>query len=347
MKEGKLVRLFLSIILVSMSCHAQLPAYEKSDLEHTGLKGQVKSVLYSSYIAIKQGDSIIKGDEKWENAGSGNDFVVYNESGYEIEAIEYFYGPTSAMRKVIKRDSLNREVEEYRFDSQGQLHMKNINKYNASGQLVEGATYDMEDSSLSSKITFIYDSKGNKIEEKIHNYKDYFTGGENQYSFYFEYDKKNKVVRQTGGQAKFEHLYLYDKNGNEVDEKVLDPTGRLFTHTISSYDSNGYIAQRQQIDNRIEGQTQKECFLFEYDAQGNQIRRIECDGDCKPISSIVKAYDDDDRIIEYLEVNNFGVVQATYTYKYKVDQHGNWTHKYVFLEGKPTYIIEQIIEYYN
>lgn len=322
------------------SCSAQ----NKSDAELAGLKGPVKSVFYTSHVAVVQGDSIVRGQEKWENEGSFNSLTVYNPAGYEIEEIEYStFGP---MRSVTVRDSLNREIENYSYDSQGNLAFKHLSKYNAEGQLVEGITYDMEDSSLSSKVAFEYDAKGNKIEERFHKNKDMFTGGETQYSFYFEYDKKGNLVRQTGGQAKFEYLYQYDKNGNEVDETVLENTGRLFKQTLLSYDANGYVMQRQTIDNRTEGQTTRECSRFEYDTKGNQLRYVYCDGNCKPLNSVVKSYDEQNRIVEYLEVSSIGAVEATYTYKYKVDQYGNWTHKYVCLEGQPTYIIEREIEYY-
>lgn len=330
------------IILTYFACTSL--AQNKSDVELAGLKGPVKSVLYTSHVAVVQGDSIVRGQEKWENEGSFNNLTVYNKAGYEIEELEY--GPYGAMRTVIYRDDRNREVENYSYDSQGNLAFKNLSRYNADGQLVEGVSYDMEDSSLSSVITFIYDSNGNKIEEQIHNYNDIFTGGETHYSFYFEYDRKGNVLRQTGGQLHFEYLYEYDKNGKQTDEKVMDSTGRMFTRTLTMYDANGYVMQRQRINTRDAKENEKECSMFEYDANGNQLRYIYCDGDCKPQGSIVKSYDGQNRIVEYLEVSSTGEVEATYTYKYKVDRYGNWTHKYVFLEGQPTYIIEREIEYY-
>jgi len=344
MKIGAIMGLILGFSLVLVTGFAQGPTQTKTSLEWAGLKGPVKSVFHVSHIAVLQGDSIVRGTEEWENSGSGNWLYVYNRAGYEIEEVEY--STFGTMRIVTIRDSLNRDVEEYSYDSEGQLTYKSVSKYNAFGLLAEGLSYDNDDRLLS-VVSFLYDGIGNKIEERVHNYKSYFSDEETLNSFYFEYDKKNNLVRQTGGRMKFEYRYLYNKNGQQIDEKVMDSTGLMFIHTLSDYDQNGYLIQRQRIENRGEGDNSSECSRYEYDAQGNQLRYIRCDGDCKPLSAIVKSYDDHNRIVEYLEVDVFGAIEATYTYRYKVDQFGNWTHMYVYLNGKPTYIIERVMEYYN
>lgn len=292
---------------------------QPTDLQEEHLIGPVKSVYLTSFVAKKQGKEILKGLPRWEEWGTYNKLLVYNRQGYVVEEHNYTADGTIGNKTITTRDSAGRELEVF--------------------------YYDMNDTFLVSHVTISYDEKGNKTGEAIHHYRDLETGKELSYAFNSEYNAANQKIKQTGGQYGYYHSYTYNKQGQLAESYMYDSTGHLMVLEQLSYDKNGYIAERKETTYRADD-TLRDCNQYKRDSHGNTIEWIICDSDCKPITKIVREYNTKHDVVKFIQVDGEGKVQATYTYQFVYDQHGNWVQQYVYLEGEPTFILERTIEYF-
>ena len=71
-------------------------------------------------------------------------------------------------RTIYKYDANGKQIEGIRHNSDGAVSMEEVNKYNASGTLIEIEHY-CTDGSLSSKINFIDDIKKSRKKDEMGN----------------------------------------------------------------------------------------------------------------------------------------------------------------------------------
>jgi len=195
---------------------------------------------------------------------------------YTHEEIEYFY--EGEIKLIEKR--IQGDVDNFG----GQ---KNTYLYNENGKLDTETIY-MGDG-IDEKIIYKYDNLGNLIQTKTNNYEE---------------------------QVEFVDDYLYDKNGNVVEQKH---TENGYNFIISStYDSeNNKITQDYS---QIGGNAMSTKDRYKYDKYGNIVER---------------------------RINDESAgVTAKLTNEYANDKEGNWLKMEVFLDSKPYYTVNRVIEYY-
>lgn len=123
---------------------------------------------------------------------------------------------------------------------------------------------------------------------------------------------KNELLIKTVGEfpdGNYKIKYEYDTNNNEVLQQYIYPDGSTYEwHTI-----------------------------FEYDQEGNIVKKIVEEGE-----GFVK------NIYEYFPngMLQYKINDNTYEYKYVYDTHGNWTIKIEYVNGHASNIYERYIEYY-
>ncbi|MDX2002365.1 MAG: hypothetical protein SFW35_08025 [Chitinophagales bacterium] len=310
-------------LLLLLTIHWHNAFSQKNDLEEHNLNGSVKSVLYTSYKAVLQGDTIIKGQHQWESNLRGDRLIIYNNKGYLIEEYDY-----NASRQLA---SFYRGI------------------LDTNGREYEGIMYDVEDNDtvLVSKTIFKYDDNGNQILEHVEHHGHYIYENEDSIlDYHFIYDNNNQKIKQYGGRYGWYTVYIYNKVGWLTEEQVYDSTNHLIINKLYKYNKFGNRIEDKEVRIDSKGEKTTKCSQFKWSKKGYVSEYIECDANCKPLGRTLEDYDDLNRRIKYQEVNSYGELVVTYTYSYKDDKYGNWVQQYVYREGKPVYIIEREIKYY-
>jgi hypothetical protein len=130
----KLLYIYLAFVLL-FSCDNK-----KNNLYYLNIKGEVKSVHITSFVAIEKFGEIETGDKGWENEWENDTKVYYNDKGNFVEWNTY------------------NEDEELTF--------KYKYKYDDNGNRIETKEYD-GDGELIRLIKFKLDDKGNQVEQKF------------------------------------------------------------------------------------------------------------------------------------------------------------------------------------
>jgi len=124
--------------------------------------------------------------------------------------------------------------------------------YNEEGKLKEQAVYSSEDGILLWKVVYVYDDKGDAVEEArtIQEHPEHFRPP--------RYD----VYRTT--RSAFKH----DERGNVIEELSYKYDGSLYARYVRAYDTGNRFIKTQRFDK--EGKLEEEHTLT-YDSYGNLI----------------------------------------------------------------------------
>ena len=167
------------------------------------------------------------------------------------------------------------------------------------------------------KTIYKYDDKGNVIEETAYNEQnmDY------QKSYAYRYNDKGKIlhkIKYDVGVKDAEWTYKYDKKGNLTEEKL---------HSRNKDFNNNKLTHI-------------------YDEKGNEIERSFYKSDSL-YTKWTYAYDNQARLTEAGGYYPDGKLAFKTTYKYELDEQGNWIKLTIFDDNRPDYILERKIEYYK
>ncbi|WP_172918670.1 hypothetical protein [Capnocytophaga canis] len=172
-----------------------------------------------------------------------------NEIGkpFEMNTYEGVEG-TFDSKKTMKYDAKNNVIETCKYDANGNLKTKEECKYDEKENLIEkritnsevGYIYEdgkIVEEPLSEKYTYLYDEKGNKIEENI--YKDNNILHE---KWTFKYDNKGNQIEQQlfSNKDNIKAILEYDSEGNPIKKSFLDNFGDIFLVVTSSYTYDKY-----------------------------------------------------------------------------------------------------------
>ncbi len=119
-------------------------------------------------------------------------------------------------------------------------------KYYPSGLLAETIEYD-KDGSVKKRVLFVYDKKGNIIDETEfkadrmkHRFVSEYNGPGSKKSAEFEY--------LADASLKSKKLILYNRMGDKIEEQVYDKQNTLIEKSIWTYDSKGFKKEKSQYD---------------------------------------------------------------------------------------------------
>lgn len=183
---------------------------KKSDLEHAGIKGKVKSIkIEQAKISNKSGKQVegkrvqletqnyneggmLVKSVRYDGDRRGDYFYDYDSSGNRLEFIRSAIS-SSRVKTAFKYDDNGYRIEEVQDGDQG-LVAKVISVYNASGLRTERRMYDRQ--GLFARRTYTYGADSNPTEEA-------------------EFDPKGGLVGKQG------YTYELDSTGNWIKRVTL------------------------------------------------------------------------------------------------------------------------------
>jgi hypothetical protein len=185
--------LMLAVALAGLSGAQQ----KKSDLEHAGLKGKVKSVkIEEAKLSNKSGKQSEGKRVQLETQNYGENGMLVKSVRYDAEKRgDYFYSYDASGKRlefIRNATSSSRVTTEF--------------KYDANGYRIEELQTGEE--GLIAKVVSVYDAKGLRTERRM-------------------YNKQGLFARRT---------YTYGADGNPTEEAEYDPKGGLVGKQTYSYE---------------------------------------------------------------------------------------------------------------
>lgn len=232
-------------IILATSC---LSKNTENDWQKDNLYGRVKSFTEISYEATVRFGNIEKdGPKKIRMVGGGDFKKIYDEKGFV------------------------KEVQ--RYNTSGKMTSESLNTYNEKGILVETNHYNIF-KELVAKDIYEYDSKDNLIEKK---HFDKQNSDENR-TWVYKYNEKGyqeEVINYNdNGKFNLKTTMQYDKKGRRVEESVYFTSNSLDIKRFFLYNEKGNVIEII-TDIQRNNDISKQINLYEYDAQGNWIKKIE------------------------------------------------------------------------
>lgn len=205
--------------------------------------------------------------------------------------------------------------EKYSYDTLGKIKSRMIVKRTDHPKVYEDFTYSYDDGveSLSSGGTSVYDVLKNiQIETTI-------ISGDTIWVDIYKFDKGRMVEHNNyskDGSRNWKSTYEYKNIGRLIVEDSQDEYEDIRTKT--TLDKNGKPILIESSDFSGEFKSKKK---YEYNEYGD--------------------------VISFKSYTKNGHVESHDTYSYIYDDKGNWIQKTKFKDGKPAYITERVIKYFN
>ena len=214
--------------------------------------------------------------------------------------------------------------------------------FNKDGNFIECISDEKENNS---RQTFIYNDKGNIIEQK-----EYDSEGSLKSQTTYNYDDKGREVESLitlsfqgiNGSAELRITKEYDQKGNIIEEKNYNNHNKLSSKGIYTYDERGN--KIKEIFINLDSKKPEEKNIYIYDKNNNKIEVQEYISENLSEKTIIK-YDEKGNILEkdLIDFNK----NMSFKIIYKNDKIGNSIEQIYYVNGN-LYVIEEIeIEYYN
>ena len=200
-------RMVITLLIFLVTAATSLGQQKKTDLEHVGLKGKIKTVkVDEARLSNKSGQAV---------------------EGKKVQLETTTYGENGMLVKSVRVDAGARGDYFYSYDANGnrlelirnavtQSRVKTEFKYDGNGNRVE--EIQTGDEGLVARTTYVYDSKGRCTEKRLFN-------------------KQGMFARRT---------YAYKTDDHPTEEAEYDPKGGLVGKQSYSYelDSTGNWTKR-------------------------------------------------------------------------------------------------------
>lgn len=235
-------------------------------------------------------------------------------------------------------------------------------QFNENGNILNVRKLDF-DGNLSHEEKYEYNENGIKIRYVWNNleddYKEEIIYKLNQDDEIFE-----SIFSSDYGNDKTS--YLYDDNGNKIEELKYDSSGKLIYKRLFEYNKSGSLIEEKRFNEENlsgiykyndSGKVIEESWIdyageitkciYKYDKRGNNTKIICSDSDGKIVDKVMNKYNQmNDKVRSEItdEVSNR---YYSSSWEYNYDIHGNWTEKIVHIYKKPTFFIERKIKYYE
>jgi hypothetical protein len=352
----------LSLLLLLVSCQKEEKKAidrKKADWSFYKLEGDVKSVTTKSWLVNEKFEKL---KSQHEDMSMHDSEMIFDDNGILTTEKSYIgdkpFEQTTYKGREKKQQTLqyiNGAVGikiDYDWDKSGKDNTA-ITRRNTDNSQIDRIEMKYQGNKLAQKITYnaqnnpndkvayIYDSKGNVIQEDIYLASEYV-----QYKQINKYDKKNNKISEA----------RYDKNSKLLYETVSKYAGK---NLIKKYTTNdkGVVEYSEDFTYDDKGnmltqliyekfENSKTLNTYAYDAKGNKTEwNVTKDG--KPFMKAVFSYDDkgNTTVISVTDPSGKEVDKREYTYEY--DKKGNWIKKTVKLKGVPQFIAERQITYFD
>lgn len=291
----------------------------------------------------------IKCSNKDENLNNFSQFNLYGK----VESLKEISYKTNSKQEKIKKEwvFVAQNDKHIIFDIKGNI--KEERNYSSGGLMTSKKLFEYNDSGILTKLEYYYGS-----ENLLLSYLTYENGNEkfgyskkNNDSFIkskeFIYDNKNNLVEVLNYENNIvseKIIYYYDINNNLIRKDKFDSSNNLLGVNSYSYD----LKNRKIEDNSTESNGYFEGKInYLYDDFDNLIEEKWFDKNNNLKSKTVFEYDIKGRKIEENHFNNKLENYWNIEYKYFFDKKGNIIKTILLIDGKPEYIIEREIKYFN
>lgn len=231
------------VLLVIITPYIFGQSKNKNSWSTMQLKGKVKTINAIEYsVSMEVSDNFGEIQPSKKNISYSN---FFDTAGNTIEYNRYYAGGGLIVKNIYKYDSIGNSIEMNSFDERIISIEKTTFIHDTDNNVTENIILK-PNGSLKEKWTFRYDVKGNKIEEK-------------------HFDSKEKQI--------FHLALFYDSIGRQIENKSFTSNGILISSETFAYDNNNNIIESTYSESSNLG-TQKLGFAYEFDKNGNWIKRI-------------------------------------------------------------------------
>lgn len=327
--------LVISLLLVPFLVSGQNPRATKTDVQVIGLKGKIRQVTCETYVGVKKGNEIVKGEKT--GAGYNNFMRTYNNKGWELDCIGY--KPDGAIEQVSRRKYSDdgKLFENYDSSQWGPNKIKILYTLNDAGKIIEGFAVDRNDAELSTE-KYQYNDAG-KITEVASYYDDMLK----EKSIY-TYNSTSQCVEEkdlnADGSVRGRRTMKYNSDGKQTDWCSYDRDGKVYRIETTTYNEKGFIKDNTDISGNL-------YFKYVYTAYSPSGYPMEGKNLNKggTVKKVLKAkFDDKENEIETAWYNVDGSLNSLTTYEY--DSTGNWTKKVEYYDKNYTITLRKF-EYFK
>lgn len=351
----------LSLLLFLASCQKE----EKKEIDRTKtdwafykFEGDVKSVTTHSWLV---NDKLEKLKTQHEDMSMHDGDMAFGEDGMLLSEKFNINGAPFEENTYKGREKKQQTIQyinqtpgiktEYGWDKKG--NNTSITRRNADntqidriemkyqGDKVAQKTTLSGQNNPTDKITYIYDSKGNMIEQDMFMASEYV-----QFKSIYKYDKQNRKISEISynkeSKKLFETIFTYEGK-NPVKKITYDGKGETEYSEDFTYDKKGNELSRLTYEKFDKSTTLDN---YSYDNNGNKISWKVTKND-KLFMTATFTYDKykNTTLISVLDATGKEVDKREYVYEY--DATGNWIKKMTKIKGVPQYIAERQIAYYG
>ncbi|MCH2044387.1 MAG: hypothetical protein MK212_09755 [Saprospiraceae bacterium] len=330
----------LLIVLFFLSLHSfSTNAQTTTDLENSGLKGQIKNVKTTVYRSVKKGGEIKLlsisqlGDESFNKAGYSTETI------YQINTMSLGEGPKR--KTVYKLDEKNRVSQETRYKNEEEgLSIQHVyeNDLRTKSKYYEGGEEYLGTEYLS------YDDEGNMIQSKA-------TGPEDEVLAQTDYTHNSKgqlITEKFYKNGNFQSYTKQEYKGENVSKTYeLNEEGKIESYTAYEYNKKDKLTKKTAYNANDEVE---EYTIYEYDKKGNKIKYVDYNADGSVEKTHISEYDkyNNETLRQVFnadgEEENYNYMRYQYTY----DKKGNWIQQIEFLKnGNSLDVVKREIEYYK
>ncbi|PZR09482.1 MAG: hypothetical protein DI539_21940 [Flavobacterium psychrophilum] len=265
-------------------------------------------------------ETIYKGHEKKQQTIQ----YINNAPGIKIE-----YGWDKSGKNntsITRRNSDNTQIDRIEMKYQG-------------NKVAQKTTFNAQNNPTD-KVAYIYDSKGNVIQEDIYLNSEYV-----QHKGVNKYDNKNRKISEAryskDGKKQYETISKYDGD-NLMKKFTLNDKNEIDYSEDFTYDKKGNVLTHLTFERFDNSHTMD---TYTYDNNGNKLT-WEISKNNKPFMTADFAYDKYNNTTSVIvKDSKTGMEVDRREYVYEYDSKGNWTKKITKIKGVPQFLAERTVTY--
>ncbi|WP_157730166.1 hypothetical protein [Tenacibaculum jejuense] len=224
----------------------------------------------------------------WNEENINGKVESYEEKSFNVVNDEK--QEKSFVKEIKNFDQKGKIVEEYLYEFDG-VGSRFVPKYDEKGYKTEMFCYSTQSNKLVYKWLYTYDDNGNKIKDEIYN-----SGNQVILERDFKYDQKGNKIESI---EKYKYnpegvvkkkTFEYNDNNENSKTTTYDPFGKKIKNFYTFvYDKDGNKIE-ENIHNSNGKLTSKWIYKYEFDNQGNWIKKTEFDQGLFPKNIIERTY---------------------------------------------------------
>lgn len=263
------------IAIIAVSC-----SKDKNGLAWYEASGPVKSIRTSGYNAVEKFGELSEGAVLYDD--DVNTLIEFNKDGDVTELSKLDYKGNLLEKNISKYDSNGKIIGSTNYDGNGDEIGRSVYTYNEDDKIIKVVFYNK-----SGKVKSIQENewKGNKQIKRIFT-NEYEKGNYSEY----EYDG-SKLVRTVEYDKDGKKTGRYEEYENGDVSKINKFVNPKFTTSLSYNEKglcsaiiNGHLSSIG-IYSLVDGVSR--IYEYEFDDQGNWIKRVEREKDSKKATCII------------------------------------------------------------